>query len=400
MSNSESNTTEKGAFAAALVFYCLVAFEFFYMTTPFAVYFYSGYGPGLDLIADFGALNWLLRFFMPHIARETSSVLINYHEYFGMALFLGGIAAFSIGAAQIYFNKLRKKGAEVTKGLYRSIRHPQYLALMASGFGMVIVWPRYLVLIAFVTLAFVYVILARTEDGICLRRFPGYQAYHDQTGMFLPRWLEKPFRSFPRTNHRLLSIAIWLLAYVAALAAAVALAFATNGHAVRSLYGLFEKDSAIISVSVVPEAKLRVVAGLAMQDNEVKRLLAEAAQSTGGPQKIIGYVLRTDVYVSEIPMVLPPNASFGHMRTSNAQTSHYKIILTQAIFANGMDASGRDIVSTAINKRAIVEVHIDLASDQIKGQMSGHIVQRLMPPELAFYRGMPVPFIDCFVELW
>jgi protein-S-isoprenylcysteine O-methyltransferase Ste14 len=391
MFNSEANTTEKGAFAAALVFYCLVAFEFFYMATPFAVYFYSVYGPGLDLIADFGALNWLLRFFMPHIARETSSVLINYHEYFGLVLFLGGIAAFLIGAAQIYLNKLRKIRGEVVKGLYKFIRHPQYLALMVSGFGMVIVWPRYLVLIAFVTLAFVYAILARTEEGICLRKFPGYQAYHDQTGMFLPRWLETPFRSFPQPNRRWLSIAIWLLAYAAALASAVALAFATNVYAVHSLYGLFEKDVAIISVSVIPEAKLRSITGLAMQDNEVKRLLAEAAQSTGGPQRIIGYVLPKDAYVSEIPMVLPPNASFGHLRTSNAPTSQYKIILTQAIFANGTDANGRDIVSTAINKRAIVEVHIDLASDHMKGQMSGQIAQRLRPPELAFYKGMPVP---------
>jgi protein-S-isoprenylcysteine O-methyltransferase Ste14 len=391
MSNPEANPTEKGAFVAALVFYCLVAFEFFYMATPFAVYFYSVYGPGLDLIENFGASTWLLRFFMPHIARETSSVLINYHEYFGMALFLGGIAAFLAGAVQIYVNKIRKKGAEVTKGLYKSIRHPQYLALMASGLGMVIVWPRYLVLLAFVTLAFVYVILARTEEGICLRKFPGYKAYHDQTGMFLPRWLEKPFRSFPRTNHRLLRVAIWLLAYVAVLAAAVALAVAINGHAVRSLYGLFEKDSAIISVGVIPEAKLRAIVGLAMQDTEVKQWLAEAAQSTGGPQKIMGYVLPTDVYVSEIPMVLPPNASFGHLRTTKAPTNHYKIILTHAIFANGMDANGRDIVSTAINKRAVAEVHIDLASDQLEGQTKGRIVQRLKPPELAFYRGMPVP---------
>lgn len=32
---------------ASSVFYVLIAFEFFYMASPFAAYFYAVYGPGL-----------------------------------------------------------------------------------------------------------------------------------------------------------------------------------------------------------------------------------------------------------------------------------------------------------------------------------------------------------------
>ena len=52
---------------------------------------------------------------------------------------------------------------------------------------MVLIWPRYLVLVLTVTVIFIYIALAKAEEGICLRRFPGYAAYMEEgTGMFLP----------------------------------------------------------------------------------------------------------------------------------------------------------------------------------------------------------------------
>jgi protein-S-isoprenylcysteine O-methyltransferase Ste14 len=67
---------------------------------------------------------WLLSFFLPHIVRETNSMLLTMHEPIGVVLLLGGTAVFAIGAAQVYWSKLRRKGA-VVSGLYRFVRHPQ-----------------------------------------------------------------------------------------------------------------------------------------------------------------------------------------------------------------------------------------------------------------------------------
>ena len=67
----------KRAFWAVATFYLLVAFEFFYMASPFALYFYSVYRPGLGFISATPALSWLSFFFLPHIVVETSSPLID-----------------------------------------------------------------------------------------------------------------------------------------------------------------------------------------------------------------------------------------------------------------------------------------------------------------------------------
>src|SRR5687767_6838044 len=100
--------TERGVVAAGWLFYVLVAFEFFYMASPFAAYFYGAYGPGLDALAGYPALSWLLTFFAPHIVAETRSPLINLHNAVGLTLFLGGLGVFLAGVVHIYANKLRR----------------------------------------------------------------------------------------------------------------------------------------------------------------------------------------------------------------------------------------------------------------------------------------------------
>ncbi len=83
-----TNETEKSkgtiqarrALWASFAFYVLIAFEFFYMASPFAAYFYAVYGPGLDWLQASGPTSWIIQFFMPHLVSETRSVLIDVHE--------------------------------------------------------------------------------------------------------------------------------------------------------------------------------------------------------------------------------------------------------------------------------------------------------------------------------
>ncbi|GAK53973.1 hypothetical protein U14_05250 [Candidatus Moduliflexus flocculans] len=64
-------TTER-TFWAIAAFYCLSAFEFFSMASPFAVYFDSVYRPGLNFINTNPLLAWLNTIFLPHSAVETT----------------------------------------------------------------------------------------------------------------------------------------------------------------------------------------------------------------------------------------------------------------------------------------------------------------------------------------
>ena len=51
--------TTKHTFWAITAFYLLIAFDFFDMASPFALYFYSVYGPGLNFVNSSPTLAWL-----------------------------------------------------------------------------------------------------------------------------------------------------------------------------------------------------------------------------------------------------------------------------------------------------------------------------------------------------
>ena len=73
MTDNSSGNRSKGSkrlFWTAFAFYALIAFEFFYMANPFAAYFYSVYGPGMDWLQALPVADWTLWFFLPHLVEK------------------------------------------------------------------------------------------------------------------------------------------------------------------------------------------------------------------------------------------------------------------------------------------------------------------------------------------
>ena len=91
-----------------------------------------------------------------------------------------------MGASQIYYAKFRKRGV-VKGGFYKRIRHPQYLFLGLAGLGLLIVWPRFILLLAYINMLWFYYLLARSEERRIVGRYG--EVYGEQmlrTSMFLP----------------------------------------------------------------------------------------------------------------------------------------------------------------------------------------------------------------------
>lgn len=369
-----------GLFVSAHAYYVLVACEFFYMVTPFAAYFYSVYGPGLELVADSPTWSWLNTFFLPHIVLETSSWFVNAHNVVGGTLFVGGLVGFALGAMQIYRNKLRKR-AEVVGGMYAHVRHPQYLALIGASLGMVLIWPRFLVLLGFVTIVFVYFWLARTEERICLRRYAGYADYMKRTGMFLPRSGESLVTALPWPTSRLGRILGAGLLYAVALVGAGGLGSVLQKHAIESLYAIYTVDAAYLALRDEGRDRLARMVDVALNDSGVAAQLVAAGQGRG--LRMLNYVLPAEFYVSEIPMRIPEGEVTGHGWPEVQEPDRYKIVFTRTVSRPGLPPSGIDIVRRAINKHPIVEVHVDVARGVVLGVFG--------PPPRAFYSGMPVP---------
>ncbi|MCP4314885.1 MAG: isoprenylcysteine carboxylmethyltransferase family protein [Hyphomicrobiales bacterium] len=379
-SQKSDGKLEKGVFWASAAFYALIAFEFFYMASPFAAYFYGVYGPGLGLLGDSPTGSWLVSFFLPHIVAQTSSPLINSHTIFGGTFAIIGLGGFLVGARQIYGNKLRK-GQAVDGGVYRWIRHPQYLSLMVASFGMLLIWPRFLVLFGFVTLVFVYVLLARSEERLCLRQYPGYAGFMKKTGMFLPRIMETPFRLLPKPISATARTAIWIGFYVTTLGLAALAGQSVQSHAIDSLYADYTHRAATISVGALTSDEIASIHEIAARNEAVSIALAKAARDPNS--RFLNYVLPTQMFISEIPMHLPEGTITTHTFPEDHNRDEYKIIFTLAETRPGRISNGRDIIADAVNKTPVVEAWID--------RSIGRVLETFNPPVRAFYDGMPVP---------
>jgi protein-S-isoprenylcysteine O-methyltransferase Ste14 len=215
----------------AIVLYFVIGLEVLIMISPFAAYFYAAFNPILLFLARWPPTHWLSAFFLPHMAMPPD-IFLKAVRVAGSVLFVGGTLVFLVCAGQVYFNKFTSRGPALG-GLYRWIRHPQYLALAVTGIGLAILWPRFLTAALWAVMVTLYDLLARDEERRMVARFGDqYRHYMESTGRFVPRPLGRllghlslPGLPLPRAAR------VLLLTFGLSLGAA----FALRAYTVRKL---------------------------------------------------------------------------------------------------------------------------------------------------------------------
>ena len=95
-----------------------------------------------------------------------------------------GIALVIFGWSKIY----KAKGQLVTKGIYKYVRHPQYLGFLLITLGMVALWPVITTVIMWPLLFFLYRHLATREEETMEKKFgEEYLRYKTKVPRFIPR---------------------------------------------------------------------------------------------------------------------------------------------------------------------------------------------------------------------
>ncbi len=256
--------------------YGLIALEIIIMVSPFAFYFYSIYGPFLKGLHGFSGTRWLTGFILPHILLSEDPML-TWLERIGFSLFPIGLWIFIIGALHVYGAKLFRKGP-VTNGLYAFVRHPQYLGLIVSGLGLFLFWPRFFILVMYVTMVFIYYHLARHEERDMEGRYgEKYLAYKRKTGMFLPFNLGGRFSSLlgGRRFERTLSP---VLVYGLILSITVGFGFLlreyTKGR-IPSFY-LEGKNTRVVYSYPRKDIEMRKVVNFALDDERTRSLMEKS----------------------------------------------------------------------------------------------------------------------------
>jgi len=93
------------------------------------------------------------------------------------------VTLLAVGWATVYGGRKRL----VTGGIYRYLRHPQYLGLILIVLAFNIQWPTLPTLLMAPVLIVRYVRLARHEDEELAARFgPRFRAYAARTAAFIP----------------------------------------------------------------------------------------------------------------------------------------------------------------------------------------------------------------------
>jgi protein-S-isoprenylcysteine O-methyltransferase Ste14 len=237
----------RGVLGGAVVLYFIIALEVLIMISPFAAFFYAVFNPVLLFLARWPATNWLAAFFLPHMVLPPG-VFLQVVRVAGSVLFVCGLVVFVACAVQVYFHQFLRRGPALG-GVYRWIRHPQYLALAVTGLGLAILWPRFLTIVLWVVMVGLYWVLAKDEERRMIRQFGGqYRDYMLRTRMFLPRGWGRVAERLPLPEAPALRATIGLLLVAAG---AIGGAFALRAYTIARLP--LWRDGRITAVAILPD---------------------------------------------------------------------------------------------------------------------------------------------------
>jgi len=240
----------------AILAYCLIGVEIIIMISPFALYFYSVYGPILNFLSSSALLSWTTEFFLPHMV-FMDDPLVQGLSYLQILMVLG-LCMFLYAAIPLYYGRFTNKGV-VQKSFYSKVRHPQYLFLAISGLGLLLYWPRFIILILYVNMLFVYFFLAKNEEWRMKQEVPGnYENYMATTSMFIPGepgakvfsllfgWIQPKWLAF-------------LALYVVAMGGALAVAYGIRVHTVNVLPVVEQQGYSLVSVFPRADEEVREI---------------------------------------------------------------------------------------------------------------------------------------------
>jgi protein-S-isoprenylcysteine O-methyltransferase Ste14 len=358
-------------------FYVVVVLEFLFMISPAALHFYSAYGPVLNAFHRSPWTSWLTGFFLPHFS-HTANPVLDALKPAGFLLGELGLLLFVVGAVQIYGAKVLRRGA-VTGGLYRWVRHPQYSALIVLGLGIVLIWPRFLVLLSFLTMLFLYHLLARHEERQCVARYgDAHRDYQARTGMFLPRplvvWIPGPD---PARPIRWRAVAA---GYGLTLVAGTVLGFALQSYSLDQVSSLYTESAAVLSPAVLTDTEIRRAYRLARSDEELARRLSAA-----GPEaRLLVYVVPRDWYLPDLPLhtIDEIRRTGGGHHTPELHDHRFQVLVTRARLHGRTE--GKDIARWAYGRDPILIVQVDTGSGSVLGRKEApdHVVWGDIPTPL------------------
>lgn len=365
----------KGTF----IIYLLIGLEIFIMISPFAAYFYSFYSPAIDYLYNLRHTNWLTEFFLPHFV-FIKDPLFQALGIIQMVSFFSGIFIFLYAAIPLYYAKFRRKGV-VTKGIYCKIRHPQYLGLGIAGFGLLLYWPRFLVLVLYISMLFVYYLLAKNEENRMINQYgKGYIDYINSVPMFMPKNTGGRLFSFVFGGLKSKTIGISIL-YVVILLFSIGAALLLRDYSISKIPIVQISNLSLISVLPEKEPEIIKIADIIKKDSRIETFLKELRPD-------LAYIMPSDFFlmaiITDMERLYPIEferpaggntfirflkifANYTKMQLGFYPDTHNikRIIFLSAKDDSGMSLKGGSIFSHGSRRFPLFHVDMDIEREEI-----------------------------------
>ncbi len=371
--------------SASWIFYVVIVMEIVFMISPFGLYYYSFYGFPLRALTQYKWGSFLAGFFLPHFS-YTSSPVISVLQGLAWPLLWLGLVLFAIGFVQIYGSKLvsvlnrgQRDARPVNSWLYGNVRHPQYLALAIAGLGALLVWPRFLVLFSYVTMLFLYYLLARFEERRCIMKFgKEYKQYLENTNMFLPFKIDFPSVE-TWISSRNLRICIYVSLYAMAILVSLSIGERLKKHTVESISAVYLPETAIVSPARLEPAELEEAFGLAASNPTVQRAL----NSEDITASWLVYVVPKQWHVPELPLGII-SSRLPHKSPRDFNRNKLSVLFTKPL-SHTQSTGGQEILLSAYGFRPMVSAEIDLSENKV--------LKVTHPPETLAWGKIPTPLL-------
>lgn len=381
-----SEPLTRAAPRAAWLLYTLIVLEILFMVSPAAGYYYAVYAVPLNALADSPSTAWLTLHILPHFS-ASDSTLVNGLIAISWPLIGAGLVLFMVGFLQIYtarFRQARGAPAEATAtGLYRHIRHPQYLALALLGLGTALFWSRFLVWIAFVAMLCLYSALARLEESHCLRRFgTSYRRHMDRTGRFLPKRMERALHALipgrkPGERSRMMRAVAKIAGITLALSVCVAAGAWLRHHAIGSLQIVARGPHTLLFLAPLGhEQRQRAADLLAPQLGENARLVYLAPPGWGVPE--LGLEAAADATPGNLDELSHPTS---HGNRSGFEHGAVRVLVTEPRLIRPA-AAGAALLAATVRIEPLAEMRLDLDATTVATPI---------PAGPGRWDGLPVP---------
>lgn len=359
---------------AAWLFYPVIGLEILFMISPAGLYFYTLYGPVLNGLDRSAATAWLTGFFLPHLS-TTRSLALNALPWIGRAFVLLGAAWFLAAAGQLYWNRFRR-GGFVQSGLYAVCRHPQYVGLSLLGLGALLLWPRFLVLIAYVLMLFLYRALAGLEERRCEIRFG--RVYRDYRTRVPAAWALISPRTEPATRYG----NSWIrrssgsLYAIGRIALAVLVAFGLREYTLSQITARYESHAAVLSPAPLDDGELLAVYRTALNDPGIRRTVRSE-----GEHPLVIHVLPCDWHLADLPMEIEPGTA-AHDTPANFDRHRFKLLFSRPR-THECCAAGKDIIRSAYGLQPLLLARVDIKA--------GAVTAVEKPPTYVSWGDIPTP---------